>query len=153
MINSDLEIGQVLWLKVRYQIDVVSTVKHPMIIAEINDDYIEVIALDKIAGKLHQLFHYYNFYISNSEPKETVINEDSYAQLNTKLTIDNIEELKNSRKTLKKLSSKKLNELLKEYKDYQNNHNLDEQRVVHMSRDEILKLNPEIDKITIPSRG
>ena len=30
-------------------------------------------------------------------------------ELNTKLTIDNIEELKNSRKTLKKLSSKKLN--------------------------------------------
>ena len=149
---GDLEIGQVLWLKVRYQIDVVSTVKHPMVIADIKNDYIEVIALDKTKGKLHQLFHYYNFYISYENPKEDVINEDSYAQLNTKLTIDNIEELKNSRKTLKKLSSKKLNELLKEYNDYQNNHNLEEQRVVHMSRDEILKLNPELDKITLPNR-
>ena len=123
-----------------------------MVIADIKDDYIEVIALDKPRGKLHQLFHYYNFYISYDYPKEDVISEDSYAQLNTKLTIDNIEELKNSRKTLKKLSSKKLNKLLKEYKDYQNNHNLDEQRVVHMSRDEILNLNPELDKITIPNR-
>lgn len=123
-----------------------------MVIADIKDDYIEVIALDKTRGKLHQLFHYYNFYINYDYPKEDVISEDSYAQLNTKLTIDNIEELKNSRKTLKKLSSKKLNKLLKEYKDYQNNHNLDEQRVVHMSRDEILNLNPELDKITIPNR-
>lgn len=123
-----------------------------MIIADINDDYIEVIALDKTRGKLHQLFHYYNFYISYDNPKESVISEDSYGQLNTKLTIDNILELKNARKTLKKLSTKKLNALLKEYKDYQNNHNLDEKRVVHMSRDEILKLNPELDKITITNR-
>ena len=123
-----------------------------MIIADINDDYIEVIALDKTRGKLHQLFHYYNFYIGYDNPKESVISEDSYGQLNTKLTIDNILELKNARKTLKKLSTKKLNALLKEYKDYQNNHNLDEKRVVHMSRDEILKLNPELDKITITNR-
>lgn len=123
-----------------------------MIIADINDDYIEVIALDKTRGKLHQLFHYYNFYISYDNPIESVISEDSYGQLNTKLTIDKILELKNARKTLKKLSTKKLNALLKEYKDYQNNHNLDEKRVVHMSRDEILKLNPELDKITITNR-
>ena len=111
-----------------------------------------MIALDKTRGKLHQLFHYYNFYISYDNPKESVISEDSYGQLNTKLTIDNIEELKNARKTLKKLSTKKLNALLKEYKDYQNNHNLDEKRVVHMSRNEILKLNPKLDKITITNR-
>ncbi len=123
-----------------------------MVIADIKDDYIEVIALDKTRGKLHQLFHYYNFYISYDNPKESVISEDSYGQLNTKLTIDNIEELKNARKTLKKLSTKKLNALLKEYKDYQNNHNLDEKRVVHMSRNEILKLNPKLDKITITNR-
>ena len=91
-----------------------------MIIADINDDYIEVIALDKTRGKLHQLFHYYNFYISYDNPIESVISEDSYGQLNTKLTIDKILELKNARKTLKKLSTKKLNALLKEYKDYQN---------------------------------
>ena len=123
-----------------------------MVIADIKDDYIEVIALDKTRGKLHQLFHYYNFYISYDNLKERVISEDSYGQLNTKLTIDNIEELKNARKTLKKLSTKKLNALLKEYKDYQNNHNLDEKRVVHMSRNEILKLNPKLDKITITNR-
>ena len=72
--NNKLTIGQVLWLKVRYQIDVVATEKHPMLIAEINDEYIELIALDKTAGKLQQLYHEYNLYIDSLNPKESVKN-------------------------------------------------------------------------------
>ena len=45
---DDLQVGQVLWLKVRYQIDKIAQVKHPMLVADIQDDYIEIIALDKI---------------------------------------------------------------------------------------------------------
>ena len=59
MNKDELQVGQVLWLKVRYQIDVISDVKHPMLIAKIENDYIEVIALDKTSGKMHQLFHNY----------------------------------------------------------------------------------------------
>ena len=55
--NDKLEVGQVLWLKVKYQIDIVSEVKHPMLIAKIEEDYIEVIALDSTKGKMHQLYH------------------------------------------------------------------------------------------------
>ena len=61
--NTGLKVGQVLWLKVRYQIDKISDVKHPMLIAEINDEYIEIIALDKTAGKLQNLYYPYNRYI------------------------------------------------------------------------------------------
>lgn len=150
MINNELEVGQVLWLKVRYQIDIVSNIKHPMLIAKIEDDYIEVIALDKTAGKLHQLFHEYNYYLNCSNPNESVIKEDSYAQLNTKITIDKIDELKNTRKTLNKLSSFKLKELLKEYENYQSTRKLDENRIVHMSKEEIILLNEEL-KDEIPS--
>lgn len=144
MIASSLEIGQVLWLKVRYQIDVVALEKHPMLVADIQDDYVEIIDLDKTKGKLHQLFHEYNRYINSENPKETVIYEDSYAQLNTKLTLDNIMELKLARKTKDKLSRKKLNEILEEYYNYQLQHGLDEQRIVHMTKEEILDLNPEL---------
>ena len=84
----DLKVGQVLWLKVRYQIDKISDVKHPMLIADIKDDYIEVIALDKTAGKIQNLYYPYNRYINSNNPIEKVIYEDSYAQLNTKLTIE-----------------------------------------------------------------
>lgn len=133
MNNCDIEIGQVLWLKVRYQIDVIADKKHPMLVAKIEDDYIEVIALDKTAGKMYQLFHNYNIYIDVLNPKENVILEDSYAQLNTKLTIEKNAVLKNARKTSKKLSKEKLANLLKEYEKYQNKYGVEEQRIVHMT--------------------
>lgn len=139
--NEDLKIGQILWLKVRYQIDKVSDVKHPMLIAEINDEYIEVIAIDKIAGKLQNLYYPYNRYINSDDPKETVLYEDSYAQLNTKLTIENFDDLKKYRETKDLLSKAKLNELLNDYKDYQSNNRIKEERIVHMTKYEILELN------------
>ena len=144
MCDSELEIGQVLWLKVRYQIDVISSVKHPMLIANIESDYIEVIAIDKTRGKMHQLFHNYNYYIDSQNPKESVIYEDSYAQLNTKLTIDKIEELKLSRKVVTKLSKDKLDSLLDEYNRYQIRYGIKEERIVHMTKAEILSLNDDL---------
>lgn len=144
MCDSELEIGQVLWLKVRYQIDVISSVKHPMLIANIESDYIEVIAIDKTRGKMHQLFHNYNYYIDSQNPKESVIYEDSYAQLNTKLTIDKIEELKLSRKVVTKLSKDKLDSLLNEYNRYQLRYGIKEERIVHMTKEEIVSLNDDL---------
>lgn len=139
--SEDLKVGQILWLKVRYQIDKVSDVKHPMLIAEINEEYVEVIAIDKTAGKLQNLYYPYNRYINSDDPKETVLYEDSYAQLNTKLTIEKFPELKKYRKTNDLLSKTKLNELLNDYKDYQNNNRIKEERIVHMTKYEILELN------------
>ena len=42
----------------------------------------------------------FNHYINSQNPYETVIYEDSYAQLNTKLTVDNFPELIKYRKTI-----------------------------------------------------
>ena len=140
----DLKIGQVLWLKVRYQIDKVSEVKHPMLIAEIYDDYIEIIAIDKTAGRLQNLYYPYNKYINCENPKEKVLYEDSYAQLNTKLTIELFPELSNYRKTTALLSKGKLNELLNDYKEYQNTHRIKEERIVHMTKYELLELNQNL---------
>lgn len=140
----DLKIGQVLWLKVRYQIDKVSEVKHPMLIAEIYDDYIEIIAIDKTVGRLQNLYYPYNKYINCENPKEKVLYEDSYAQLNTKLTIELFPELSNYRKTTALLSKGKLNELLNDYKEYQNTHRIKEERIVHMTKYELLELNQNL---------
>lgn len=141
MNNGDLRVGQVLWIKVRYQIDRVAEIKHPMLIANIGDEYIEVIAIDKTAGKLHNLYYPYNKYINFDNPKETVILEDSYAQLNTKLTIENFDDLKKYRKTTDLLSKSKLKELLKEYNEYQNENKIKEERFVHMTKEELIAMN------------
>ena len=87
--SDELQVGQVLWLKVRYQVDMFAKEAHPMLIANIKDNYIEVIAIDKTAGKLQNLYYPYNKYINCENPRESVIYEDSYAQLNNKLTIEN----------------------------------------------------------------
>ena len=142
--NENLEVGQILWLKVKYQVGIISNQKHPMLIEKIKDDYIEVIALDKTKDKLYQLFHNYNYYINCESPKEKVILEDSYAQLNTKLNIENGEQLKKARKTVEKLSKNKLKDLLTEYNRYQNNNKISIERIVHMKIGEILELNPEL---------
>ena len=141
MNNVDLRVGQVLWIKVRYQIDRVAEIKHPMLIANIGDEYIEVIAIDKTAGKLHNLYYPYNKHINSDNPKETVILEDSYAQLNTKLTIENFDGLKKYRKTTDLLSKSKLKELLKEYNEYQNENKIKEERIVHMTKEELIAMN------------
>lgn len=146
MSNSELKVGQVLWLKVRYQINQVSNIKHPMLIASINKEYIEVIALDKTAGKLQNLYRVYNRYIDSDNPKETVIYEDSYAQLNTKLTIENFEQLKSARKTTDLLSKKKLDEILLDYVEYQTLNIIREERIVHMNKEEILYLNDDLEE-------
>lgn len=138
---ADLEVGQILWLKVRYQLDKVSDIKHPMLIAKIEDDYLEIIAIDKTAGKIHQLYRPCNHYINSQDPYETVLYEDSYAQLNTKLTIEKFPELVTFRKTTDCLSNKKLKELLEHYEEYQNNNVLDEARIVHMTKSELLEIN------------
>lgn len=105
--------------------------------------------MDKTAGKLHQLFHKYNYFINSSNPKESVITEDSYAQLNTKLTIELTEELIKARKTVNKLSQDKLQDLIETYNDYQKYNKIDDDRIVYMSSVEILKLNPNLkqDKV------
>lgn len=138
---ENIRVGQVLWLKVRYQLDKVAEEKHPMLIAKIYEDFIEVIAIDKTAGKLHQLFRPCNHYINSQNPNEKVIYEDSYAQLNTKLTIEKFEGLSDFKRTDECLSSTKLNELLEHYDEYQNNNKLDEARIVHMTKAELLELN------------
>ncbi len=143
--TDNLKIGQILWLKVRYQLDKVADEKHPMLIAKIYDDYIEVIAIDKTKGRLHQLFRPYNYYINSQNPKEKVLFEDSYAQLNTKLTIERFDDLSTYRKTDECLSQEKLEDLLTYYEDYQTNNKLDKERIIHITKEELLKLNQNTD--------
>ena len=139
----DLEIGQVLWLNVKYQTNVVSKVPHPMLvaIANIEDNNIEVIAIDKAKDKIHQLFSEANFFINSEDPKEKVIFVDSYAQLNNSLTIEYFPELVKYRRTEAKLSKDKLNELLEEYNKYHANNIIPDERIVYMSKEDILEMN------------
>lgn len=124
---NDLKVGQVLWLKVRYQIDKVADYPHPMIIFSIADGIIQLIAVDKVSGALHQLYHPYNVFISHTDPKEKVIYEDSYAQLNTIIEIEEFDELVIARKTHDTLSKAKFEDLEKRYENYHKKNSVPEE--------------------------
>jgi hypothetical protein len=141
----NLEIGQVLWLKVRYQTDIVSQVAHPMLIREISvqKGIVEIIALDKARDKIFQLLSEANVYINSDSPKETVISMDSYAQLNNKLTLEYYDDLKKYRRTNNKLSKDKLAFLLKKYEEYHRQNFIKEERIVHMTKIELEQINSQ----------
>lgn len=137
----ELEVGQVLWLKVRYKTNVIAERVHPMLVAviDIDDDKIEVIAIDKARDKIYQLYSQANYFLDSDGEK--VIYVDSYAQLNNTLTIEYFPELSKFRKTTQKLSAKKLEDLINDYKKYHEENFIPDERIVHMDKEEILKLN------------
>lgn len=139
--QSKLIVGQVLWLKIRYQKEKISNIKHPLLIAKINKKSIELIAIDKIKGQLYNLYYPFNKYISCTNPIEKVISKDSYAQLNNKIIIENFESLKKYRKTINTLSKNKLKELLNDYFEYQKNTIIKEERKVYIKKEELKELN------------
>ena len=140
-----LEIGQVLWLKVRYKTNTVSAYKHPMLVAviDIDENNIEVIAIDKARDKISQLYNEANYFLDSENPKEKVIYEDSYAQLNNTLTIEYFSGLSKYRKTTAKLSKEKLEDLINDYRIYHKNNFIPDERKVHMTKEEILSLNED----------
>ena len=62
-------------------------------------------------------------------------------RFNTKLTIELFSGLSAFRRTEDTLSKKKLDELLFEYKTYQKENKVKEERIVHMTKYELLELN------------
>lgn len=144
----NLEVGQILWLKVRYQTNIVAKVAHPMLVAIVNieENNIEVIAIDKAKEKISQLYNEANFFIDSENPKERVIFVDSYAQLNNTLTIEYFPELIKYRNTTAKLSKEKLDDLINDYNEYHKNNIIPDERIVYMTKEEIQELNKPSDK-------
>lgn len=143
---EDLAVGQVLWLRIRYNPNTIAQKTHPMLIYSLNENTIDLIAIDSAKGKIYQLMKKSNKYIDTENPHETVIYKDSYAQLDNKITIDKFENLKNARQTTDTLSKKKFEELSKKYEEFQSNHFIDESKIIYMTREEVLEYNPEISQ-------
>ncbi|MCM1105723.1 MAG: hypothetical protein NC355_02150 [Blautia sp.] len=80
---SDLEIGQVLSLRIRFNNEgVISTTCHPYLIVDIDTEFntVEIAQLDSLAGKEFKAAMRSNKVIYCDNPQETVIDKDSYIQ-------------------------------------------------------------------------
>lgn len=137
---SDLEIGQVLVLKIRFNNEgVISKTAHPYLIVGIDEELntVEIAQLDSLAGKEFKAAMKSNHVIFWDEPPETVIDKDSYMQMDNTLKIELYEGLKAYRRQMEKLSPDKLSKALLKYYRYHETHEIDENKQVYMSKNEL----------------
>lgn len=145
MIN--LEIGQVLSLKIRYNnTGNASNINHPYLIVGIdhNSNTVEIAQLDSLKGKEYKAAKKTNKTIFCDDPTEAVIDKDSYIQLDNTFKIENCNELLNFRRQSDRLSNEKLKDVLTAYEDYHQRHRIDCNKSVFMDRDELLERNTQI---------
>ena len=143
---SNLEVGQVLSLKMRYNNSGdISTTKHPYLIVDINKTLgvVEVAQIDSLEGKEHKAAFRSNKTILNSDPVETVLDKDSYVQMDNIFRLENCAELEQYRRQTDKLSPLKLDAVQNAYRRYHETHEIDENKNVYIDRNEILELNKE----------
>ena len=139
-----IEVGQVLSLRIRFSNEgVVSASSHPYLVVAIHDELgvIEIGQIDSLAGKWYKAAMKSNKTIFCDDPIEKVIDRDSYIQLDNRFTVQNFEELENYRRQPDKLSSNKLQEVIEAYITYHTKYDIDENKIVYMDKDEILRLN------------
>lgn len=141
---NDIEVGQVLALKIRFNNNGdISTASHPYLVVAVNEDLgiIEVAQIDSLKGKEWKAFKRYNKVVYRENPTETVIDRDSYIQLDNTFKIENFSGLERYRRQTDKLSAGKLGKVLKAYYAYHEMNEIEETKVVYMSKGEILALN------------
>ena len=88
---SSLEVGQVLSLKIRFNnTGQTAKVKHPYLIVGVDAELstIELAQLDSLAGKEYKAAMKSNKVVYCDDPVETVIDKDSYIQMDNILKIE-----------------------------------------------------------------
>lgn len=141
---SDLEIGQVIALKIRFNNrGTVSVNSHPYLVVGIDKEFdvIEVAQIDSLEGKEYKAAFKSNKTIFCDEPAESVIDKHSYVQLDNTLKIENFPAITQFRRQKDKLSKDKLSDVLRAYYHYHQTHKIDENKNVYMDEAEILQLN------------
>lgn len=140
---SSLEIGQVLSLKIRFNNSgAVSVRRHPYLIVGIDSEFntVEIAQLDSLAGKEYKAAMRCNKVIYCDDPYETVIDKDSYIQMDNIFLLEQYDGLGQYRRQPDKLSCGKLEDVLLCYQQYHEKNQIDENKQVYMSQEEIERL-------------
>ena len=143
-----IEIGQVLSLKIRFNNSgVVASVAHPILVLKVDKEknILEVAHIDSITKeKKWKALLKSNVTIKKSNPEETVIDKDSFVQIDNIIQLENFPKLETKRRQVDKLSNEKFNKVLNRYNEYKENEWIDDNKKVFMSKDEIISLNEEL---------
>lgn len=140
---SSLAIGQVLSLRIKIGYFGVFSEKHPYLILDINDQdgTVEVGQLHSLEGKPFEAINKENKVIFNSNPKETVIDKDSFIQKNNTILLENYDGIEKYRRQEDVLSKNKLESVIAAYRKYHDENEIPEDRIVYLDRETIENLN------------
>ena len=140
----EIEVGQILSLRIRFNNSGdISKSKHPYLVIDINEkfNFIEIAQIDSLEGKEHKALFKSSKVIFCTDPDETVIDKDSYIQMDNTLRIENFSGLSAFRRQNDKLSKLKLASILNAYKNYHDKIEISENKIVYMDQAEIMSLN------------
>ena len=143
-----IEKGQVLSLKVRFNNSgIVASVAHPVLVIDVikEKNIIEIAHIDSITeDKKWKALLKSNVTITKNNPTETVIDKDSFVQIDNIIQLEMFPELVKKRRQKDKLSGEKFNKVYSKYQEYKKNEWIDDDKIVYMTKDEIIKLNSDI---------
>lgn len=143
-----IEIGQVISLKIRFNNSgTVASVAHPVLVLGVDKEknILEVAHIDSITEeKKWKALLKTNVTIKKSNPPETVIDKDSFVQIDNIIQLENFPKLEIKRRQTDKLSNEKFNKVLKRYNEYKDNEWIDDNKKVFMTKEEIILLNEDL---------
>ncbi len=140
---KDLEVGQVLSLRIKMDYCGVFKDKHPYLIISINEEEntVEIGQLHSMNGKLFEIISKSNKAVYQGMPDETVIDQDSFVQLNNTIKLEYYDDLSRFRRQTDKLSSNKLKKVIDAYYDYHKNNRIEESHTIYLNKEDIEELN------------
>ena len=143
----NIEAGQIITLRMRVNNSGTILNPHPYLVLFVNagDNYIEVAQIDSLENKEYKALKKSNKIIYCDDPLETVIDKDSYIQLDNCLRIEYFDDICLLRRQVDKLSDKKFQETIKAYIDYQNNNYIDENKQVYVPESELKGYNSRLN--------
>ena len=107
----------------------IASVSHPVLVLGIDKEknILEVAHIDSITEeKKWKALLKTNVTIKKSNPPETVIDKDSFVQIDNIIQLENFSGLETKRRQTDKLSSEKFNKVLQRYNEYKDNEWIDD---------------------------
>ena len=119
-----------------------SSSEHPYLIVDIDleNRLCEIAQLDSAEGKMHKVLLKSNKLVLCKNPMETAITRDGFAQLDNTYRIELDDGLDQFRRTEDTISKIRLEGIIKAYRKYHEENEIDEDKNVYMTFQELLDL-------------
>ena len=140
--------GQIIVLKMRVNNCGTVLSPHPYIVIGINenDNTVEIAQIDSLKGKEYKAAKRSNKIIYADNPQETVIDEDSYVQLDNTLLVVYFDDLTQMRRQTDVLSLVKLTDLIDSYETYHKNNIIADTKQVYVDEQELRNMNQRLKR-------